>query len=171
MGFPKQEYSSGLPFPPPRDLSNTGTEPASPVLAGRVFTTDLSTWEAPFKCIQFSQFSLVTQSCLTLCDPIQSMKPRYPALQGDSLPAEPQGKPTVQETGVQSPGREDPLENVMETHSSVLAWEIPWTEEPGGLQSTQLQSQMQLGQQTTTIIVVTGSGGRSQALESVLSVI
>ena len=99
------------------------------------------------------------------------MKPRYPALQGDSLPAEPQGKPTVQETGVQSPGREDPLENVMETHSSVLAWEIPWTEEPGGLQSTQLQSQMQLGQQTTTIIVVTGSGGRSQALESVLSVI
>ena len=99
------------------------------------------------------------------------MKPRYPALQADSLPAEPQGKPTVQETGVQSPGREDPLENVMETHSSVLAWEIPWTEEPGGLQSTQLQSQMQLGQQTTTIIVVTGSGGRSQALESVLSVI
>ena len=99
------------------------------------------------------------------------MKPRYPALQADSLPAEPQGKPTVQETGVQSPGREDPLENVMETQSSVLAWEIPWTEEPGGLQSTQLQSQMQLGQQTTTIIVVTGSGGRSQALESVLSVI
>ena len=113
----------------------------------------------------------VAQSCPTLCDPIQSMKPRYPALQADSLPAEPQGKPTVQETGVQSPGREDPLENVMETHSSVLAWEIPWTEEPGGLQSTQLQSQMQLGQQTTTIIVVTGSGGRSQALESVLSVI
>ena len=99
------------------------------------------------------------------------MKPRYPALQADSLPAEPQGKPTVQETGVQSPGREDPLENVMETQSSVLAWEIPWTEEPGRLQSTQLQSQMQLGQQTTTIIVVTGSGGRSQALESVLSVI
>ena len=99
------------------------------------------------------------------------MKPRSPALQVDSLPAEPQGKPTVQETGFQSPGREDPLENVTATHSSVLAWEIPWTEEPGRLQSTRLQSQMQLGPQATTIIVATGSGGRSQALESVLSVI
>ena len=36
---------------------------------------------------------------------------------------------------VQSLGREDPLEQEMVTHSSVLAWEIPWTEEPGGLQS------------------------------------
>ena len=34
------------------------------------------------------------------------------------------------------PGREDPLEKEMETHSSILAWRIPWTEEPGGLQST-----------------------------------
>ena len=36
-------------------------------------------------------------------------------------------------------GREDPLEKGMATHSSVLAWEIPWTEEPGGLQSMGLQ--------------------------------
>ena len=42
----------------------------------------------------------------------------------------------MQETQVQSPGQEDPLEKEMATHSSVLAWEIPWTEEPGGLQST-----------------------------------
>ena len=35
---------------------------------------------------------------------------------------------------VQSLGREDPLEEKMATHSSILAWEIPWTEEPGGLQ-------------------------------------
>ena len=34
------------------------------------------------------------------------------------------------------PGREDPLEKEMATHSSILAWRIPWTEEPGGLQST-----------------------------------
>ena len=34
------------------------------------------------------------------------------------------------------PGREDPLEEEMVTHSSILAWGIPWTEEPGGLQST-----------------------------------
>jgi len=37
---------------------------------------------------------------------------------------------------VGSLGREDPLEEEIATHSSVLAWEIPWTEEPGGLQST-----------------------------------
>ena len=42
--------------------------------------------------------------------------------------------PTVQETRVRSLGQEDPLEKGMTTHSSILAWEIPWTEEPGGLQ-------------------------------------
>ena len=40
---------------------------------------------------------------------------------------------------VRSLGQEDPLEKEMTTHSSILAWEIPWTEEPGGLQSTGLQ--------------------------------
>ena len=39
--------------------------------------------------------------------------------------------------GVQSLGWEDPLEEGMATHSSILAWEIPWTEEPGRLQSTE----------------------------------
>ena len=43
--------------------------------------------------------------------------------------------PTMQETGVRSLGREDPLEKGMATHSSILAWRIPWTEELGGLQS------------------------------------
>ena len=37
------------------------------------------------------------------------------------------------DTWVQSLGQEDPLEDSMATHSSILAWEIPWTEEPGGL--------------------------------------
>ena len=41
----------------------------------------------------------------------------------------------IQETQVLSLGQEDPLEEEMATHSSVLAWEISWTEEPGGLQS------------------------------------
>ena len=41
----------------------------------------------------------------------------------------------MQETRLQSLGWEDPLEKEMTTHSSILAWEIPWTEEPGGLQS------------------------------------
>ena len=46
--------------------------------------------------------------------------------------------PTMQETWVQSLGQKDPLEEEMATHSSILAWEIPWTEDPGGLQSMEL---------------------------------
>ena len=70
MGFSRQEYSSRLLWPPPRDLSNPGIEPSSPTM-----------WESQ----------------------------------------------------VQSLGQEEPLEKEMETHSSILAWRIPWTEEPGGL--------------------------------------
>ena len=47
--------------------------------------------------------------------------------------------PTMQDTWVQSLGQEDPLEKGMATHSSILACRIPWTEEPGGLQSMRLQ--------------------------------
>ena len=43
--------------------------------------------------------------------------------------------PAMQETQVQFLGREDPLEKEMATHSNILAWRIPWTEEPGRLQS------------------------------------
>ena len=43
--------------------------------------------------------------------------------------------PAMRETWVQSLGLEDPLEKEMATHSKILAWEIPWTEEPGGLPS------------------------------------
>ena len=43
--------------------------------------------------------------------------------------------PAMQETQARSLGQEDPLEEGMATHSGILAWEIPWTEEPGGLQS------------------------------------
>ena len=44
--------------------------------------------------------------------------------------------PVMQETKVQSLGQKDPLVKGMAAHSSILAWEIPWIEEPGGLQST-----------------------------------
>ena len=47
--------------------------------------------------------------------------------------------PAMQETQVQSLGQEDPLEKRMATPSSILAWRIPWTEEPGVLQSMGLQ--------------------------------
>ena len=48
--------------------------------------------------------------------------------------------PVMQETRVQSLGREDPLEKGMATHSSILAWRVPWSEESGGLQSMGSQS-------------------------------
>ena len=53
----------------------------------------------------------------------------------------------TEETQVQSLSREDPLEEEMPTHSSILAWGIPWTEETGGLQSMVLQS---VGQELVT---------------------
>ena len=46
---------------------------------------------------------------------------------------------TMRETQVRSLGREDPLEKKVAIHSSTVAWKIPWTEEPGGLQSLGLQ--------------------------------
>ena len=50
----------------------------------------------------------------------------------------------MQETLVQSLGQEDPLEKGTATHSSIIAWRIPWTEEPGGLQSMDIKSQTQM---------------------------
>ena len=52
--------------------------------------------------------------------------------------------PAMQETRVQSLGQEDPLEKGMATHSSILAWKIPWTEEPGRAQSMRSQSRARL---------------------------
>ena len=72
------------------------------------------------------------------------LKSRLPLVSGDrepvSLPDFPGGSdskvlPTMWETRVQSPGQEDLLEKEMVTHSSILAWKIPWTEKPGRLQS------------------------------------
>ena len=63
------------------------------------------------------------------------------ALQVDSLPTELSGKPMqeIQKMWVQSLGQEDPLEEGVATHSSILAWKILWTEEPGRLQSMESQ--------------------------------
>ena len=55
--------------------------------------------------------------------------------------------PAMRETWVRSQGREDLLEEEMAIHSNILAWEIPWTEEPGGLQSIGVvKSQIQLSE-------------------------
>ena len=60
----------------------------------------------------------------------------------EGFPAGSDGKEAAFNAGDLSsiPGLEDPLEKAMATHSSILAWRIPWTEEPGGLQSMGLQS-------------------------------
>ena len=64
---------------------------------------------------------------------------------GDSLGAQTaKNPPAMQETGIRSLAREDPLEKGMASHSSIPAWRILWTEEPGGLWSMQSQSQAQL---------------------------
>ena len=59
-----------------------------------------------------------------------------PQAQGAQLVKNP---PAMQENWVRFLGWEDPLEKEMVTHSSILAWRIPWTEEPAGLQSMELQ--------------------------------
>ena len=58
---------------------------------------------------------------------------------GESVVKSPHAVQETQETWVQSLGWGEPLEKEMATHSSILAWEIPWTEEPGGLQSMRSQ--------------------------------
>ena len=110
----------------------------------------------------------VTKSCPTLCDPMDcsmpafivlhclpefaqihvhwisdGIQPSHPLLLSspwDSLVSQMvKNLPTMEETQVQSLVWEDPLEKGMAIHSSILAWRIPWTEEPGRLQSMGLQ--------------------------------
>ena len=103
-----------MPCPPPGDLPDPGIEPASRALAALAggFFTSSATWEAQLLfacCLQNGWASLVAQMVKNL--------------------------PAMQETQVQSLGQEDPLEKEMATHSCILAWRIPWTEELGWLQS------------------------------------
>ena len=56
------------------------------------------------------------------------------------------------EMWIWSLAQEDPLENEMATHSNILAWEIPWTEEPSGLQFMGLQSQTELNAHTYIVV-------------------
>ena len=107
MGFSRQDYWSGLLFPSPRDLPHPGIEPRSPAFQAKHLFTLISL--ALFKNLSFPFYSasLVAQTIKNL--------------------------PAVQETQVSSLGQEDPLEKGMATHSSILAWRIPGTEEPGWL--------------------------------------
>ena len=72
--------------------------------------------------------------------------------QGHLYPHRLKHLPAMRETWVRSLGWKDPLEKEMETHSSILAWRIPWTEEPGGLQSMESQSRTRLSDFTFILI-------------------
>ena len=74
---------------------------------------------------------------LTLCSSLHGGCPLYhfSQLTASLVAQRVKNLPAIQETWVQSLGQEDPLEKEMATHSSTLAWRIPRTEEPGGLQS------------------------------------
>ena len=78
--------------------------------------------------------------------------------------------PAMQETWVQSLDWEDPLEEEMATHSSILAWRIPWTEEPGGLQSMMLQ-RVGYDWVTNTLQCLTYAWGPLEACHSVRDVV
>jgi len=113
MGFSRQEYWSGLPFPSPGESSQPRDQTLVSCTAGRLFTT-WATREA------------------TLIIREMQIKTFQVALVVKNLP-------TMQEILIQSLVWEDPLEKEMVTHFSIFAWEIPWVEEPGGLQSMGLQ--------------------------------
>ena len=74
--------------------------------------------------------------------------------------------PAMRDTWVPSLGREDPLENEMATHSSILAWRIPWVEESGGLQSTGSQSRTRLSDFTFTFSLRLSLVGRFMISDS-----
>ena len=81
--------------------------------------------------------SEVPQSCLTLSDPMDWSLPGssvHGIFQARVLEWGAIAFSEMQESSVQSLGQEDPLEEGMATHSSILAWKIPWTEGPSGLQ-------------------------------------
>ena len=108
MGFSRQEYWSGMPFPPPGDLPDPGSN--LHLLHWQADSLSLSPLGSPYiNTHTYTWASLIAQSV--------------------------KNRPAMQETWVGFLGWEDPLEKEMATHSSILAWRIPWTAEPGKLQS------------------------------------
>ena len=114
MGVSRQEHYSGLSFPPPGDLLHPGIEPVSPALAGRLFTGGLpfSREATSFPRLWHGPPSRLSgkESACNAGDAVSVLRLR------------------------RSLGKEET------TRSSIFAWEIPWTEEPGGLQSMGLQT-------------------------------
>ena len=135
MEFPRQEYWSELPWPSPGDLPNPGTEPSFPAFAGGFFTTELPGKPMTLYTSAIIQLTELIQSHNYACSsgtPYCSTRVSQTAQMVKNLPA-------MWETQVWSLSGVNTLEKGMETHSSILSWRIPWTEEPGRLQSVGLQ--------------------------------
>ena len=97
-----------------------------------------------------------------------SAKEETPLFPGTSLVAQTvKCLPAMQETQVQSLGWEDPLEKEMAIHSSTIAWKIPWTEEPGRLQSMGLQSWTRLSDFTNYVFKILSSHLRISYVSSI----
>ena len=130
-------------------VSSPGIEPISSTLEGRFLTTGppgKSFSVVGLECLLSNQVGVYDRLsdiqiwvwCEVRAGDIKfgsSMTLRSPSLVGQRL----KRLPAMWETWVQSLSQVDPLEKEMATHSSILAWRIPWTEEPGGLQSMGLQ--------------------------------
>ena len=96
-------------------------------------------------CLLWATFSLKPAVLFSLQDKEHSLTSCFSTCSSQGLSWWLSGKESTyqclpkKETQVQSLGQEDPLEKEMATHSSIFAWQIPWTEKPGGLQSMGLQ--------------------------------
>ena len=138
-----------MPFPSPGDLPDPGIEPRPPALQAYSLLTELrgkphfsispSSEYSGLIPFRIERFDLAVQgspkSLLQLRNSKASIL-RHSAFFRASLVAQRvKCLPTMQETWVQFLGQEDPLEKEMATHSSILAWRIPWTEESGRVQS------------------------------------
>ena len=140
IGFSRQEYWSGLTCPPPGNLPNKGIKPASltsPALAGRCFTTS-ATWE-DYVCVCICMYVYIYTYIHMYVYIYIYMYLYTHTHTGFSGGSAEKNLPTMQEMQVRSLGWEDPLEKEMATHSSIIAWRIPWTEEPSKLKSMGLQ--------------------------------
>ena len=133
MKFSRQEYQSGQSFPSPGDLPDSGIEPGSPT-SQKWGHKELDTTERlnfDFKLPKNKEFPSYDHSSVIRFRNCSILFPGG----SDTV----KNLPAMPETQVQSLGWEDPLEKGMAAHSGILAWRIPWTEEPGGLQSMESQ--------------------------------
>ena len=141
MGFPRQEYWSVLPFPSSEDLPNPGIEPASPAWqVDSLPLNHLGNWlfykkRTPPLPLSFPLPSFASPSELINTWHNYLLHPPHVRMWASLVVQLVKNLPAIQETRVQLLDGEDSLEKEMSTHSSILAWRIPWTEEPGRLQS------------------------------------